>query len=601
MARRQLHARSDLLVAAALGLGCWLLFVANCRVIASADSLATALAPFALWSGEGLELDASVEQGGLQGIYCFTRDRRGHWRNAYPPGTTLLAAPLYFPVLWATDLDPLEPPALPLARLAEKYAAATLATLAVLVLYSLLRRSLARPAATLGALAFALGTPVWSVASQALWQHGPAALALLLGLRLLLTDRPGVWTSAAAGLAAALLVAVRPPDAIFAAALAAMALRRSARVVAIPFLATSAAGGLAFVAYNWSTFGAVIGGYSAFDLQFGSSLRGLLGLLSSNQGLVVYCPFLLFFLKPGSAPRDVDRVDTTLLVASWVATLLFYGCFSAWWGGEHFGARYLIDGLPILFLLGGGAWAIPRVAPRAIALLAALGVAIGIQAVGAFYFPAGDSRRVSNVEPRFLSLRRSLPYLALAAGAPPPELAPLARAPGAVEAGGRVEVRLDLAFPAPRYWTPGGWHPVEFRIENRGPGRLPARGGYGAQGAARLLLFWRSTTTPFWEASEFGLRGDLEAGASRRVVHQLVAPTVEGQYLLEAVLIEKDDRGGRVLARLEVGRVQVRSDPPGLPKAADVLFLGDFEGGDFAGWIVDGAESPAAEEAESHR
>jgi hypothetical protein len=593
--------RHELLLVAALGLGCWLLFVANCRVIATNDSLGTALAPFALWAGDGLVLDAFLRDEEIQGLYCFTRDARGHWRNAFPSGTTLLAAPLYFPLLFAGDLDPLEPRFLPIARVAEKYAGATLATAAVLALYSLLRRSLERPAAALGALAFALGTPVWSVASQALWQHAPAALALALGLRLLLVDEPRVGTSAAAGLATALLVAVRPPDAIFAAALAGIALRRPSRAVAVPFFAASGAGGLALIAYNLGSFGSLSGGYSVFAHQFGFSFRSLLGLLVSSQGLLVYCPFLLFLVRPGRLPRGVDRVDATLLGASWLATLGLYSSYSPWWGGEHFGARFLIDGLPILFFLGGAAWTIPRLGPRQVAQFAALGLAIGIQAVGAFYFPAGDSRRVANTEPRFFSVRGSLPWLAFQAGAPAAQLKPLAHRAGANVGDGGLDVRLGFASIPPALWRAGSWHPVEFEIENRSARRIVTRGWYGAQGAARLVVVWRGVRASFQEVSEFGLRGDLEGGVRRHLVHQLVAPTSAGRYLLEAMLIEKDDWGGRILARAGPRTVRVSDQPPPVHDTSKILFLEDFEGGDLGAWIAGDDDASAAEASGANR
>lgn len=584
------RARPDFLLGAALGLGCWLLFVANGRIIATEDSWGTALSPFAIWAGQGLRLDAFVPAEGETGSYAIVRDLEGHARNTYPPGAALIAAPLYLPLVWSEGLDPREPAVLPIARIAEKHAAATLSAAAVVLLFTLLRRSTGRAQAALWAAVFGLATPVWSVASQALWQHGPGALALLVALRGLLVDRPTTGLSALSGLATALLVAVRPPNALLAAGVAAVAMRRDGRRVAAPFLLVAAAGIAALARYNWAHHGSLVGGYTAFRIEFVRPGQHLLGALLSNRGWLVYCPFLLWLLWPARLPRGIDREDALCLSGGVGALVLFYASFKTYWGGENFGNRFFIEAMPILILLGAGSLDGPQRALRRWALRGALGVAIGIQAVGVFWFPSGDSARLANREPLFWSLRRSVPALALGAGLPPVQLHPLVRLGNHRAASAEASASIELAVAPPRQWMPRGWHPVELRVENRGRGVLPAHGSFGAVGAVRLQVIWRAVEGPAWEASEFGLGGDLAPGEWRQVALTLVAPETRGRYQVEIQVVQRTDELPRSLAGITPMRVAV---PP-----AGLLFWSDFEDGGVREWSAhgEGESSPGAPE-----
>jgi len=82
--------------------------------------------------------------------------------------------------------------------------------------------------ATAATLATVLGSNLWVVASQATWQHGPAALCLTASLWAMSPadgQRAGEGRLFLAGLFAALLAAVRLPDALLSAVIAIVALR----------------------------------------------------------------------------------------------------------------------------------------------------------------------------------------------------------------------------------------------------------------------------------------------------------------------------------------------------------------------------------------
>ena len=87
-----------------------------------------------------------------------------------------------------------------------KRSAAAITTLAALALLVVLRKLGLGRDAWLAATAAALGSNLWSTASQSLWQHGPAALMLTLLMLLLWPENPSRWRFFAAGLTAAMLV-----------------------------------------------------------------------------------------------------------------------------------------------------------------------------------------------------------------------------------------------------------------------------------------------------------------------------------------------------------------------------------------------------------
>src|SRR5208337_488974 len=64
-------------------------------------------------------------------------------------------------------------------RVAEKFVATLITALSAPLLLLLLKRITSAAWAWCLTLVYALGTATWSISSQALWQHGPAELALV--------------------------------------------------------------------------------------------------------------------------------------------------------------------------------------------------------------------------------------------------------------------------------------------------------------------------------------------------------------------------------------------------------------------------------------
>ncbi len=228
----------------------------------------------------------------------------------YPPGAPVLAAPIY--AIWpddaryitvyneATDAPPIEilmPPLGPAAITAAVTAAVVVGLLAV----AFARITDSRTAA-LGAYVAGLGTGLWSVAADSLWQHGPAMLWIVAGTLLSIGHRQ--W----AGLAFGAAVLTRPHTAIVAAANGlTQAYQERSIKPAIQIGVGSALGLAGLVAFNAAVFGtpSITGGYSesfatsATNSDYFGFLGNVFGaLLNPSRGLLVYSPFLILLL-PG--------------------------------------------------------------------------------------------------------------------------------------------------------------------------------------------------------------------------------------------------------------------------------------------------------------
>jgi hypothetical protein len=402
--------RRDLRTGVIIGLCSLLIYNANGRAITAGDALPSRYLPFAIWRYHSLVLDP-VEALTTQG-----RERTTDWQNAAPnsafwllpaPGGHLvslysvvlpvLIAPLYLPAVgylhvrgW-TD-ERLER----VARIMEKLTASALTALSASLLYLLLRRKAAPRIALLLTVAYAFGTTTWVISSQALWQHGMAQL-LVIGVLLFLTAPSTIPRALAAGILCGLIAGNRPADAVLAAALGVYALFWAGRRAAA-FLAVGAAvpAGLVLL-YNITVVGAISGGYARvghasrfFSHDIRSGLAGL--LFSPTRGLFVFSPFLLFLVLAWRyrPPAGEERRLSLAMTAAVVLQILLYA-LTDWRGGMSWGPRFMTDLLPLLVWL-----LVPVVVTlrgiRRAAFMAAVCVAISIEAIGAFtYTSATDA------------------------------------------------------------------------------------------------------------------------------------------------------------------------------------------------------------------
>jgi len=428
-------------------------------VIPSADTRPARYLPFAVLRDHRLTLEGFAEevQARVPGQYAL-REVDGRLVPIYPVIAPLAALPLYLPAYLYLDATGWNAAELGfLAALLEKLAASAFAALAMAGLYRLLRRRLeVRDALTL-TIACAFGTSTWVISSQALWQHGPAQLALVAAL-LAATAPPATRTLALAGAGTVLLAATRLADVLMALPVAVFCLLGSrGRRQQAAFLAGALAMAALVLGCNLASAGHLAGG-GAFHAGLANPgnyfarplLAGLaVELVSPGKGLLVFSPWLLMGLARRPDPdassgseAGGDRLLDSLLGVGVMAQLVLFAKAGGL-GGYCYGPRFTTDMLPAV------AWILAPSMPglsgrRRLGLWILIGWSIAVQAIGAFRYPQGHSDEVLYSSPAapwrpsnaqfLLELRGAR----TAASAPPPS--------AAASAGSRPE-RSQTARP----------------------------------------------------------------------------------------------------------------------------------------------------------
>jgi len=283
----------------------------------------------------------------------------GSWISERPPGSALMAVPFMAPFAALGEQPPTD---IRMDHLGKLAGACSVAAAAVLMFVICLR--LVPSAAWPVTVLFAFGTCMCSVASQALWMHGPATLWLCCALYFLSRANGYVPSCrVAAGLALGLAVLTRPTVGLFALATAGalVAERRWRGLLWLVLGGAVPAGMLCLL--NWVYFGDVVrGAYATDNWSHSPPLwLGLSGLLvAPSRGVLVYSPALLLVL-PGTIRLIRERDDAWgglrgVLVA-WAiaagATVVFYARWHDWRGGYCYGPRFLCETMPVLCLLFG--------------------------------------------------------------------------------------------------------------------------------------------------------------------------------------------------------------------------------------------------------
>ena len=323
------------LVAACLALA---LFVSNARRIGSGDTVPATLLPYALVRHGTLALD----------LVLPVHESRPYWVSPgggrlwseYPVASGLLALPVYLPAV----LGPHEPAAI---AEAEKLSAALIAAVSVgFVLAILLALGAPLPFAALATLLYAAGSPVLSTSAQALWQHGPSALALSGMIWALLRARADRRFDGIAGLFAGVAVATRPTDVLIVAALW-LALLVERRPAALRFALAAAGPAMLVAAYQTVAFGAPWRtGYDYAAPRFGAEQHLFELLLSPTRGLLLYVPWVLLSAIGIIMGLRRDRLYGAM-GAGIAATIGLYAFWPMWWGGWCYGPRLLADLMPL--------------------------------------------------------------------------------------------------------------------------------------------------------------------------------------------------------------------------------------------------------------
>lgn len=409
--------REDWVRLSILGVVLFLVYSANGRPIGALDTMPTTFLPVAIIRGDGPFLDRfqstlEKEDGSLP-LHCTWS--RGHIVSRYPVGPALMAVPLVLPQVLIVDwLYPGWEQETPYRcfGMAKNASAAIVALLGV-ALFKLLRMVGVCRMALPAVFAAALGSNLWTVASQSLWQHGPAALALTLSVILLLPPTLSRTRLYLAGLTTAALVCFRSVDVIFALAIFFWMIRHQPRGL-VWFLPFPVLGAVALAGYHYWYFGSIVGGQRqleslhpalhGFDGAWsGSVLEGALGtLVSPSHGLFVYTPWIALALPclPAVASKYRDWPLLMWLMWAILPYLFVHSKYSVWWGGHCFGPRYWTDIMPLFAVLLGFSleWSVTRSRLILLALCTVVVLSLGVQLIGAFCYPSSWETSPVNVD-----------------------------------------------------------------------------------------------------------------------------------------------------------------------------------------------------------
>lgn len=370
-------------------LTCMVVYLANGRPHPEVDCVA---APYTAWS--------LVRHGTLDlrpyptlGRYCGSCIRElpeGSWVSMRPPGSALAAVPVVAP-LALTLPEPLADNAMHhLGKLAAAFSVA-----AATGFFYVVCRRLAPAGAWPATILFGLGTCLCSVASQALWMHGPATFWLVCTLFILYRDDSSrTSTGVAAGIAQGIAVLTRPTTLFFALATG-MGLLLQRRWRLLFGLTVGSALPLACLCLlNWSMFGdPFLGGYASDNWSESPPWwLGLGGLLvAPSRGVLVYSPALVLvplglrhLARRGDQPWSAPRAVLVCWSLAAALTVLFYARWHDWRGGWCYGPRFLCETMPILCLLFAIAYSKLRESwPRRLAV-GLVGLSVAVHLMGIF-------------------------------------------------------------------------------------------------------------------------------------------------------------------------------------------------------------------------
>ncbi len=296
--------------------------------------------------------------------YYAVRPSNDQLVSFFPLGTPLLATPILFVLEQVLpDLNDQtihayllnHPHDSPLNLKLHLYTASVIITLTAAAFFQLTRYYLAVIPAGLLTLIFVFGTSAYSLASRALWQHGPSMLMLTLTLWLIVRGeriQKGIWL---AGFTLGCAYLIRPSNSIPILIFSGYILLFHANQF-WKFICASLPIAALFFYVNFNTFGTLFHPYYlSSQLQFSSTVWIALAgnLLSPARGLFIFSPFLLFvplLVFKRWSESQLKPFDLTLLLIVGLHWLVI-SLFPHWYGGDSFGPRFFSDMLPLILLL----------------------------------------------------------------------------------------------------------------------------------------------------------------------------------------------------------------------------------------------------------
>ncbi len=296
------------------------------------DDAPNSLLPFCLLRHGTLTLEPVLDPWFVGKLDNFTVLHLGKHLSIYPIAPGLLALPVY--LVSALGGAAISEPAL---HGLSKLSGSLITALSAVALRRALKNRCSDEFALALSVLYGLGTWAFSVSSQALWQHGPAALGV--GLALWGLNERGLRFDALAGFGLGLAVAARPDSVFFLAAGMAFVLFFDRRRLA--GFTLGAAVPLSLLAAYWLAY---TGRLRPPEADFQASIfrsfqpAAFFGLIASpTRGLLCFFPPAVFSVLAACRSRDaLTRLMTAACAGPWLL-LCFY---DTWVGGGTFGPRY---------------------------------------------------------------------------------------------------------------------------------------------------------------------------------------------------------------------------------------------------------------------
>src|SRR3989338_762755 len=291
--------------------------------------------------------------------YYVVRGTNDHYLSTYGVGAPMI----YYPfVAFANYFLKFSTDSWYKLMLTFKIASAILMSLASIVIYKILRYKTSDRGAVILTGAFALCTNVWTISSQAPWQHGPNQLMLLFATYFVIRGENESEYIKYAAIPLAFSVLIRPTSALFAIIFSLYIVWKHRdqfvyyMLMALPFFAV-------YAAYNYAYFqnifasGQLIASQNIALIQTsdqylwsGDMIQGMIGILfSPSRGIFIYSPFfVLLFLN--AMPWKREPIGILLLVCS-ISLLITASLWFNLWGGYTYGYRTISDIIPFIIIL----------------------------------------------------------------------------------------------------------------------------------------------------------------------------------------------------------------------------------------------------------
>lgn len=236
----------------------------------------------------------------------------------------------------------------------ELFIASLIVAITAVFIYLLARLFLDIQYSLLVTFIFAFCTSAWSIASRALWKHGPTMLMLTLALYLILLAKDKPWLIQFVSIPLAFSFTICSTNIISIFLLTAFVLIQYKKYFLHYFLW----GMIIIIPFLIFSFKVYCSPYYLFSiLQLNPHFfEGLAGnLISPGRGLFIFSPILLFSifgLTLKIKNKQMVKLDYFLCGIIFFHWISMSSCYQ-WWAGHSFGPRYLSNMIPyfIYFLI----------------------------------------------------------------------------------------------------------------------------------------------------------------------------------------------------------------------------------------------------------